>query len=446
MKHIKKATALLLASCMTVGMALPVYAAEPSVQKVLDGDKLATFSSSEGRAVSEDELTTSDSEWDVIYLVNKVRMQNGLEPLSVNAQMQQAADVRKEELVTQFDHTRPNGTDCFTALNEAGVSYTTAGENIAAGQVDAMDAMDSWMNSDGHRANILTEEFTHIGAGHYETNQGYGNYWVQLFTGSCTPTNIEIDADVSEGSWILPDEYTIDNIGLELKVECEHGTSYMPIIEEMCSPVDMTKKDEPQDVTVSYGGQTATFSVVVKDTMHFDDVDEDAWYYDYVATVYYNDIMKGLTDTKFGTNSVLSRSQFATILYRLVGEPEVEFEDYFDDVAPGQWYSDAIIWAVEEGVVTGYADGRFGINDSLTREQLVVMLYRFEGEPDANYDYSSFKDAGKVSSYATDAISWAVEKGLLTGKDGGTRLDPQGKTTRAEAAAIIVRFLNSIEE
>lgn len=119
----------------------------------------------------------------VLELVNAERAKVGKSPLSLNSALCDVAQLRADEIVKSFSHTRPNGTSCFTALNEAGISYRTCGENIAAGQSSPASVMDSWMNSDGHRANILNGDFSSIGIGYVKASSGYGHYWVQMFLG-----------------------------------------------------------------------------------------------------------------------------------------------------------------------------------------------------------------------------------------------------------------------
>ena len=119
----------------------------------------------------------------VLDLVNAARAQNGKAPLTLNDSLSDVAQLRADEIVQSFSHTRPNGTSCFTALKEAGISYRTTGENIAAGQGSPASVMDSWMNSEGHRANILNGDFTSIGIGYVKAGSGYGHYWVQMFLG-----------------------------------------------------------------------------------------------------------------------------------------------------------------------------------------------------------------------------------------------------------------------
>lgn len=119
----------------------------------------------------------------VLELVNAARAENGKTPLTLNDALCEAAQLRADEIVETFSHTRPDGTDCFTALREAGITYRTCGENIAAGQSTPASVMDTWMNSSGHRANILNGSFSSIGIGYVNSGSGYGHYWVQMFVG-----------------------------------------------------------------------------------------------------------------------------------------------------------------------------------------------------------------------------------------------------------------------
>ena len=119
----------------------------------------------------------------VLELVNAARAENGKSPLTLNDALCGVAQLRAEETVKSFSHTRPNGTSCFTAIREAGISGGAMGENIAAGQSSPASVMNSWMNSEGHRANILSGDFTSIGIGYVNSGSGYGHYWVQMFLG-----------------------------------------------------------------------------------------------------------------------------------------------------------------------------------------------------------------------------------------------------------------------
>ena len=177
-------------------------------------------------------------------------------------------------------------------------------------------------------------------------------------------------------------------------------------------------------------------------TVPFTDVSEGSWYYDAVAYVYENGLMNGVGDNEFDPQGTATRAMLATILWRLEGEPVVNYLMTYGDVDPASWYGEAVRWATSEGVVTGYGDEAFGPGDAITREQLAVMLYRYAGEPDADRSVlAHFGDSIEVSGWATDAMAWAVENGIVEGD--GSNLDPQSNATRAQIAAILMRFIEN---
>ena len=176
----------------------------------------------------------------------------------------------------------------------------------------------------------------------------------------------------------------------------------------------------------------------------FADVDETAWYYDGVAYVYEKGLMTGTGETTFNPDGATSRAMLAAILWRLEGSPVVNYAMDFADVEEGQWYTEAIRWAASEGIVTGYGDGAFGTNDSITREQFAVMLYRYAGAQPASGTLSAFRDGAAVSDWAAEAMGWAVEAGLITGTGDGSALTPQGQATRAQAAVLLMRWQEAL--
>ena len=164
------------------------------------------------------------------------------------------------------------------------------------------------------------------------------------------------------------------------------------------------------------------------------------------ASQYYDVITAGSLElpvggeTTFNPDGATSRAMLAAILWRLEGSPVVNYAMNFADVEEGQWYTEAIRWAASEGIVTGYGDGAFGTNDSITREQFAVMLYRYAGAQPASGTLSAFRDGSAVSDWAAEAVGWAVEAGLITGTGDGSALTPQGQATRAQAAVLLMRF------
>ena len=171
------------------------------------------------------------------------------------------------------------------------------------------------------------------------------------------------------------------------------------------------------------------------------------WFYNEVTYAYEKGIMTGINDTTFAPYESLARAQFAIILHRLNGEPQMEYTDRFHDVGEDLWYTDAILWAADTDVVTGYSNGNFGPADKINREQMATMMYRYAEYKgyslEGGVDYSQYKDAANVSDFAKEAMSWAVGNGVITGKYDETQLDPQGEASRAECAIIMMRFMET---
>lgn len=176
----------------------------------------------------------------------------------------------------------------------------------------------------------------------------------------------------------------------------------------------------------------------------FTDVKPGDWFYDDVMFVYEKKLMMGTSSTLFSPNEAATRAMLATILWRMEGSPAPKSSAGYSDVPTGQWYSDAIAWATEKGIFEGYSNGTFGPNDPITREQLAAIFYRYASHK--GYDTSAvgsleqFSDKDKASSWALDALKWAIGSGLMNGK--GDTLDPTGTATRAEIAAMLHRFVN----
>ena len=176
----------------------------------------------------------------------------------------------------------------------------------------------------------------------------------------------------------------------------------------------------------------------------FIDVNANDWFYGDVEYVYTKGIMSGTGATIFDPNSQLTRGMIVTILYRMEKEPAVSGASKFTDVDIAQWYGKAVVWAADNGIVTGYSDTAFGPNDPVTREQLAAILYRYavyRGMTAVTLEENlgGFADADQISSYAISVMNWAVGKGLINGS--GSTLAPKAQATRAQVAAIIHRYL-----
>ncbi len=191
----------------------------------------------------------------------------------------------------------------------------------------------------------------------------------------------------------------------------------------------------------------STWNSETKENMNpYHDVTENDWFYEAVTEASHLGLVNGMGFGIFAPEKTATRAQATKILWVLGGNQLARTDALFPDVDPVEWYAPAIAWAQESKIVNGYADGNFGPNDPITRQDLVVLLYRWSEE--ANEDLSSlsdFSDGAAVSLYAQKAICWAIERGILTGYTDGT-LRPKQSISRAELAAIMVRYCNTAEK
>lgn len=181
---------------------------------------------------------------------------------------------------------------------------------------------------------------------------------------------------------------------------------------------------------------------------HLKDLDINAWYHEYIDYVVEKGLMQGVADDLLAPEVTTSRAMIVTILYRLEGRPAVSGSSPFDDVAEGLWYTDAVKWAEANEIVEGYGNGKFGPNDLITREQFAAIMYRyasFKGYDVSKLaDLSGYADASAISDWALAAMQWAAAEGLIAGRTT-TTLVPGGNATRAEAAAILMRFIENVK-
>ena len=194
-----------------------------------------------------------------------------------------------------------------------------------------------------------------------------------------------------------------------------------------------------------------------KGELFFEDVDEKTWYYEAVLWCAGLGIMTGTQDRLFSPELTMSRAMLVTALYRMAGEPEPEAASQngetqtqlevspFDDVPQGAWFYKPVLWGVREGVVKGVGEGRFAPDAAVTREELAVILYRMAGAPTGDGKERAidrFADAGEVSPWAVEGMEWALDRKILTGRDGMI-LAPGESASRAEVAAMLSRFMDT---
>lgn len=220
--------------------------------------------------------------------------------------------------------------------------------------------------------------------------------------------------------------------------------------QEYTPNLSMVKVTDTSFTVTTY--RTADMSVVDSFTLNkaperidmpFEDVKESHWYHSAVEFVFSKGMMSGMSETRFGPNVTTNRAMLVSVLWRYEGCPE-GFSHSFSDVKPNHYFDKAVAWAYENNIVAGKSADKYAPNDSLSREQMAAILYRYANykdmDTDTKADISVFTDLAKLDGYAVDAVKWAYGKGIITGMNE-TTLDPNGSATRAQLASILMRFL-----
>ncbi len=377
-------------------------------------------------------------EWDVLSFTNQERAKNNRLPLTVFDELQSAAEVRAVEIVEKFAHERPDGSECFTALDE--ISYTIAGENIAAGYLDAQSVVDAWMNSPSHRENMLNPNYKHLAAGYYVQNgSDYIRHWTQFFLGGCTTTALNNVGNKP----VFDRDGKLVSTGSMISVTCDlHGTSYIALkdIDYFCLPNQ-------------YGDSTyvVAHDGVVKELpckVAFNDVKDTAWYAAAVEYAVDEGLMEGMDGATFAPEKGMTRAQLVTVIHRMKGSPAAVNEAGFTDVG-NRYYTDAVNWAAENEIVEGVGDGKFAPDSPITRAQLATILLRVDqmeqSDTPNTANLTQFADGNSVPRWAKTALEWSVAEGLIKGivKDGKTYINDSGNATRAQVAAVLMRYIES---
>ena len=343
-------------------------------------------------------------------------------------------------------------------VNVSGNGTATADKNTAAaGEAVTLTATPNsgyhftgWTSSDGVTfANASSESTTFtMPAGDVTVTAGF----TRISPGS---TTYAITApDVENGTVRVSPSRASRGTTVTITVTPDEGYELesLTVLDSRDNEITLTDKgDGKYTFTMPSGRVTveASFAEIAPEPLPFGDVDDGDWFADAVRFVYENGMMNGVSETDFAPHATTSRSMIVTILYRLEGEPVVDDAMDFTDVAGDAYYAEAVRWAASEGIVGGYGGGLFGSDDAVTREQLAVILYRYAvykgydvsiGEDTNILSYADFAD---LSEYAIPAMQWACGAGIVNGTSEST-LTPQGEATRAQVAAMLMRFVEAI--
>ncbi len=411
----KRIFSILLCVCMLMGIvSVPAMAASKSLPDEIKAIAL-------------------DYEWEVLKLVNIERANVGLQSLSMVSDLQASCDIRAVELETSFSHTRPDGSGCYTTIPKS-FPHKGAGENAARGQTSPEQVVESWMNSSGHRANILSFSAGYMGVGYGEK----GNTWIQQFTARDTIVDCKVSTDLrSLNAREISKVYLIlttangyvSYMPLSFEAMKEENGNYTPRINAPNLPV----------FTYRYGPatQSPTPPGRIEDSEEpknaaFIDVKPDAYYAAAVNWAVGRNITAGTSETTFSPDDTCTRAQILTFLWRAVGAPKANDTNPFADVSSGHYYYDAAVWAYQKGMVSG---GKFSATAPCTRAATVMYLWKNAGSPDVG-TVDSFADVAADADYA-NAVSWAVQNGVTSGTSE-TTFSPDMTCTRGQ----IVTFLN----
>ncbi len=202
------------------------------------------------------------------------------------------------------------------------------------------------------------------------------------------------------------------------------------------------KKDEDKNIE-NKDEQKEEFKPTT-DIKQYTDVKTDDWYYDDVKKAVEIGLFNGISENSFAPNRGMTRGMLACVLYRYDGEKGFSKKQEFADCKDNEWYSEAVYWASENNIISGYGNGVFGTDDMVTRQQLVTILYRYAGTK-TEADLSEFADNHEIEDWAKDAFAWAVNNKIIFGTDS-KELNPNGYATRAEMSAILMRYINTLAE
>lgn len=325
---------------------------------------------------------------------------------------------------------------------------------------------DGWFTADGTEVttNTVFSEDTTIHAEWTRTSSG-GSHKFDNYITVITPKNGEVS--VSD-DWAYED----DKITLTITPDDGYEVDKIEIVDDEGDKIDAKKVEDKDNkytfrmancdvtVTVTFKEEGKTTEDTDKEEdkddestettkLNFTDVKETDWFFKGVEYVVDKGVMSGVSENQFDPSGKLTRAMLVQMLYNMESRPACDAENAFMDVPVGQWYTDAVIWANDEKIVSGMGEGLFAPNMEITREQMVAMLYnyaKYKGyDVTASADLSAFADTASVSAWAQPAMQWAVAEGYISGM-GDSQLAPQGTATRAEIASVIMRFMEATAE
>lgn len=351
-----------------------------------------------------------------------------------------------EQNSIKFEQGGDSAGAVSATINAGDFKYITTGENV---ELDMVVNGGTFATGDYPGAVDIADyvadglEFNPVTGQVYKEPEYTGKYSYEIFTKVGDNGTISVDRYATEG----------DNVTITVSPDEAYMLDELTVT---ANGKEVEVKDNG-DGTYTFKMPSADAKIVVTfaedpdwepaPEMPFTDVNENDWFYDVVLYAYDNGLMTGVSATEFAPNQTTTRGMIVSMLARLEGVTSAE-DAGFADVAANDWYATAVNWAASVGVVNGYEDNTFRPNAPITREQMAAILYNYADykgyDVSARADLSDYADAASISSWAEDVLAWANAEGLINGMTA-TTIDPQGATTRAQTAAMFERFLTAHE-
>ena len=348
---------------------------------------------------------------------------------------------------------KATGTPEYTKITQSG--KTLADANLTAGTITPAGGVIVWndaLDTKVEKGQAYGWTYTPADAENYEVLTGSITLWRAGGSGGGSGTadsnSVAVDGNVEHGSVSFSPKNASKGETVTITVKPDEGylLDTLTVKDKNGNIVELKEKGNNQYSFVMPGTKVAV-EVKFKEgskLTQFTDVKDGAWYSEAVEYVVNEGIMQGTNATTFSPDSTLTRGMIVTILHRLEGTPESKQSAAFLDVSAEQYYADAVAWAAENGIVTGYGDGNFGPEDYVTREQMAQILYNYAklkgyDMPQHDIAIEEFADFESISSWAVEAMTWAVNVQLMEGQSANV-LNPTGTATRAEAAKLLMEF------
>lgn len=424
-----------------------------------------TYAGEENHAVKDESgnwVPKTDESGTTQEIVAKI---GSVEYVSLEKAMEDAA-ARGEEIYLEKEITVSKDEVRTFA---AGVKFDPSGKKIileVGGTVNAKEDIRNVIQVPaGYRLAVSeneTDGFTYTAEKKSSSSHSYDGYITVINpkNGTVSVSDDWADEDQKITLTITPDKgYVVDKIEIvdlegdkidAKKVEDEDN-EYTFRMANCDVTVTVTFKEEGKTEDKEETNETEetdkTEETTTPETVAFSDVSESDWFYKGVSYVVENGMMNGVGENQFAPNAPLTREMLAVVLYNMEKQPESTGVNPFVDVKADMWYTDAIVWANANGIVAGYDDSTFGLGDSITREQLAAILYRYAQmkgyDVTEKADLTGYADSAAISGYAVEAMQWANANGIVNGMTA-TTLAPQGTATRAQVATMLMNFCENV--